>query len=890
MVIPGLRRLFRLAAGRSTAENDAAEELRLHLELRAEELMSEGMTPEAARTEALRRFGDLSAVRRSVERIDRDAERSRRRGERLAAFGGDLRHGLRGLRRSPGFTAAALLTIGLGIGLNTAIFSVYDGVVLRPLPFAEPERLVRVWSSQLARGLRFFSVSMPDFRDWKAQSTSFQAMAAYERQQDVALTGEGEPEQLQGARASAELFALLGVRPVLGRLFAPAEDRLDAPGRPVVLGYGLWQRRFGGARDVLGRVLQLNGEPATVIGVMPRGFVLPGNPAELWQPMGGTAQNPDRGNRFVRVLGRLKPGISAEAARQELATISGRLQAQYPGSNTNWGITLLGLTDAVVGEDFHSAVRVLLGAVALVLLIACANVATMILGRNTARSRELAVRVALGAGRGRLARLLLAEGLLLGAGGGLLGAGFAFALVRLLHALEPPGLPRLDQIGVNGMVLLVAALLAVGSGIVFGLVPLRRAGRTSLTHSLREGGRAVAGGRERQRTQRVLVVAQMTLAVLLLSGAGLLIRSLVQLQQVELGFNAAEVLIVDVTLPRARYGSPGPVAGFYGQFLARLRSLPGVREAAAVSAVPLSGNNSGTVFAVEGRPLPDPSAVPDADYRSVTPGYFHLMEIPLLRGRDFTEQDDSAAVPVVILSATTAQRFWPKQDPLGSRIRLGDVVKGPLVQVVGVVGDVRHLSLETPEHRPMLYFPLRRTGQRAMSVLLRTKADPAALTAGIRNELRALDPVQPVTAFRSLAEVVSGAYAQQRFNVVVLGLFAAAALLLAAIGLYGVMAYAVRQRTHELGVRLALGAERGSVVRMVLGEALRLVVAGILLGLGGALLLDHTLTALLFGVKPGDPLALLLASVLLLGVGLLGSYAPARRAARVDPMTTLREE
>ncbi len=890
MAIPGLRRLFRLAAGRSTVRDDAAEELRLHLELRAEELVAEGMAPEAARAEALRRFGDLSAIQRSLGSIDREAERSRRRHERLDALFGDLRHGLRGLRRSPGFALGAILTIGLGIGLNTAIFSVYDGVVLRPLPFAEPGRLVRVWTSQPARGLPRFSVSVPDFQDWKAQSTSFENLAAYERQQDVTLTGDAEPEQLQGAHVSAELFSLLGVRPVLGRLFGPAEVRPDAPGRPVVLSYELWQRRFGAARDVLGKILLLSSEPATVIGVMPRGFVLPGNPAELWQPMGTAAQNQDRGNRFLRVLGRLKPGVTLEAAHQELSTISGRLQAQYPGSNANWGITMLGLTDAVVGEDFHAAVNVLLGAVGLVLLIACANVATMILGRNTARSRELAVRVALGAGRGRLARLLLAEGLVLGVAGGVLGAGFAFGLVRLLHALEPPNLPRLDQISVNGAVLLMAALLAIGSGIVFGLVPLRRAARTSLTQSLREGGRGVAGGRERQRTQRVLVVAQMTLAVLLLSGAGLLIRSLLQLQQVELGFNPANVLAVDLTLPRAKYGSLGPVAGFYGGFLERMRSLPGVREAAAVSSVPLGGLNAGTAFAVEGRPLPDPKAVPDADYRSVTPGYFHLMEIPLLRGRDFIEQDDSAATPVVILSANTAQRYWPGQDPLGSRIRLGDVVKGPLAQVIGVVGDVRHLSLETAEHRPMLYFPLRRTGQRGMSVLLKTAGDPTALTGVIRSELHALDPAQPVSGFRTLDEVVSGAYAQRRFNVVVLGLFALTALLLAAIGLYGVMAYTVSQRTHELGVRLALGAERGTVVRMVLGEALRLVVIGILLGLGGALLLDRTLTALLFGVKPGDPLALVLASVLLLGIGLLGSYAPARRAARVDPMTTLREE
>ncbi|HTL05902.1 MAG TPA: ABC transporter permease, partial [Gemmatimonadales bacterium] len=396
--------------------------------------------------------------------------------------------------------------------------------------------------------------------------------------------------------------------------------------------------------------------------------------------------------------------------------------------------------------------------------------------------------------------------------------------------------------------------------------------------------------RERQRTQRVLVVAQLTLAVLLLSGAGLLMRSLVRLQQVDPGFRAENVLIADLSLPQARYDGPGQVGQFYGQLLERVRGLPGVRDAAAVSSVPLGGPNAGTVFAVEGRPLPDPSAVPDADYRSVTPGYFRLMDIPLLRGRDFTEQDDSSASPVVILSATTAQRNWPGLDPLGSRIRLGDVVKGPLAQVIGVVGDVRHLSLESPEQRPMLYFPLRRTGQPGMSVLLRTAGPPAGLNRAVRGVVRGLDPALPITGFRTLGEVVDAAYAPQRFNLMVLGLFAGAALLLAAIGLHGVMAYSVRQRTHEIGVRLALGAERGGVVRMVLGDATRLVVTGILLGLGGALLLNRSLKALLFGVAPGDPLALAAASAVLLGIGLLGSYAPARRAAAVDPMRTLREE
>ncbi|HEV8600589.1 MAG TPA: ABC transporter permease [Gemmatimonadales bacterium] len=892
MAIPGLRRIFRLAAGRSTARADAAEELRLHLELRAEELIAEGMAPEAARAEALRRFGDPAAIQRSLHKIDRGAEYATRRAERLDSLLGDLRQTLRGLRRNPGFAVGTVLTLGLGIGLNTGIFSVYDGVILRPFPFAEPDRVVRVWSNKLDRGMRFFSVSLPDFNDWKAANRSFAGLAAYERQQNWTLTGGdgADPEQIEGARVSAAVFALLGATPVLGRTFFAQEDLPGAPGRPVILSYGFWQRHFGASHEAVGSVLTLNGEPATVIGVMPRRFILPGNPAELWFPLGAAVDNQARGRRFLRVLGRLRPGVSLDDARQELGLVSRRLEAQYPETNSGWSVTVLGLTDAMIGERFHSAVRVLLGAVGLVLLIVCANVATMVLGRNVARSRELAVRAALGAGKARLGRLLLTEGIVLGVIGGGIGVALAFGMVRLLRVLDPQTLPRLNEVGLNGTVLGVAALLALGCGIAVGLVPLARATRPALTDALRESGRGVAGGRRRQRTQRMLVVAQMSLAILLLSGAGLLIRSLLQLQAVELGFDPNQVLAVDLTLPAAKYGDRTLATDFYERLLERVRSLPGVAEAAAASSIPLTGNNAVTVFAIEGRPAPDPKSVPDVDVRSVTPGYFHLMAIPLLRGRDFTQRDDSAAAPVVIISATTARKYWPEQDALGQRIRIGNLVQGPLVEVVGIVGDVRHLNLESPEHRPLLYYPLRATGDRSMSVLVRTAGDPAALSAGIRKELRALDPLQPVALSRTLEEVVDAVYAPQRFNVVVLGSFALAALLLAAIGLYGVMAYAVRQRTRELGVRLALGADRGAVVRMILGEALGLVAVGIGLGLGGALVLDRTLTALLFGVKPGDPLALVLASVLLLSVALLGSYAPARRAARVDPMETLRAE
>jgi len=888
--IPGLRRLFRLAAGRSTATDDVAEELELHVTLRAEELVAEGRSPEQARAEALRLFGDLSDIKRTVTAIDRERERAMRRSEWFDSLLGDFRHAMRSLRRSPGFAIGTALTLGLGIGLNTAIFSVFDGVLLRPLPFVEPDQLVRMWSTKADRGLRFFSVSTADFEDWKAQATSFERMAAFDRQTDLTLTGNTDPEQIQGARVSANAFTLLGVKPALGRLFSAEEDRPGAPAQPLVISNATWRNRFGADSGVLGRVMTLNGKPWTVIGVMPRDFFVPGNPAEVWMPLGSGNVVDDRGNRFLRVLGRLKPGVSIDAARAELLTISRRLEAQYPASNTGWTVTALSLTESVVGEQFKSAVTILLGAVALVLLIACVNVATMVLGRSTARARELAVRAALGAGTGRLGRLLLAEGLLLGAIGGAFGVALAVALVRLLHSLEPPNLPRLELVTVNGSVLALAALLSIGSGLLFGLVPLRRASRAPLTQALREGGRGVAGGKSRQRTQRVLVVAEMTLAVLLLSGAGLLIRSLIHLQRVDLGFESRDRLAVRLTLPRDRYAGVEQRAVFYSRLLERARTLPGVRGAAAVSVVPLGGFNTGTVFAVEGRPLPDPASTPDADVRAATPGYFRLMGIPLLAGRDFTERDDSASALVAVISTTTAQRYWPDGNPLGARIRIGNVERGPLAEVVGVVGDVRHLSLEAPEHRPMIYFPQRSTGSPSMTIVLAASGDPAALTAPIRREVIALDPGLPLSSVRVMDDVVADAFTQRRFNVIVLGLFALAALVLAGIGLYGVMAYAVSQRNHELGVRLALGAQRGAVVRMVLGESLRLVLGGVVLGLGGALLLNGLLSTMLFEVKPNDPMALAGASALLVGIALLGSFLPARRAARVDPLTTLREE
>lgn len=888
--IPGLRRIFRLAAGRSTASDDVAEELELHVALRAEELAAEGLPPDQARAEALRRFGDMTAVRQTVTAIDREQERAVRRSEWFDSLIQDFRHALRGLRRSPGFAVGTALTLGLGIGLNTAIFSVFDAVLLQPLPFAEPDRLVRAWSSKPDRGLRFFSVSVSDVEDWKAQATSFERMATFERQQDMTLTGQGEPEQIQTARVSSDLFGLLGVKPALGRLFTAQEDRAGVAERVLVLSQDIWRNRFGEDASILGRVLTLNGEPWTVIGVMPPDFFVPGNPAGIWMPLGSGALATERNNRFLRVLGRLKPGVSVETGREELLTIARRIEAQYPESNSGWTVAVLGLTDAVVGEEFRAAVTILLGAVALVLLIACVNVATMVLGRSTARARELAVRAALGAGSARLGRLLLAEGLVLGAVGGAVGVALAFAMVRLLHAVAPPTLPRLEQVSVNGTVLALAALLAVGSGIVFGLVPLRRASRAPLTQALREGGRGIAGGRSRHRTQRMLVVAEMTLAVLLLSGAGLLIQSLVRLQRVDLGFESRGILAVRLTLPQTRYPGREQVVGFYSGLLERARGIPGVRAAAAVSVVPLGGANTGITFTVEGRPLPDSKSTPDADVRAATPGYFRIMNIPLRSGRDFTEQDDSASALRVVISATTARRYWPDQDPLGARIRIGDAGQGALAEVVGVVGDVRHLSLESPEHRPMIYFPLRSSGSPSMTVILAAAANPTDLTAPFRREVTAMDPGLPLSTVRVMDDVVADGFTQRRFNVIVLGLFALAALVLAGIGLYGVMAYAVSQRTHELGVRLALGAQRGEVVRMVLGESLRLVAGGVVLGLGGALLLNGLLSTLLFEVKPNDPVALVGASLLLLGIALLGSFIPARRAARVDPMTTLRQE
>jgi putative ABC transport system permease protein len=683
------------------------------------------------------------------------------------------------------------------------------------------------------------------------------------------------------------MFPLLGAHPMLGRSFLPEEGAAGADARTVILSHGLWQRRFGADSGILNRSITLNDAPWIVVGVMPPGFGLPGNTAELWSPLAPGEGSDDRGNRFLRVVGRLAPGGSLRSATDELNLIAARIGREEPASS-NWSVTILGMTDAMLGEDFHSAVKILLGAVVLVLLIACSNVATMVLGRATARRRELAVRTALGAGRRRLARLLVTENILLGLGSSVLGIAVAAGLIRVLLGLQPAGLPRLDQTRVNLLALLVAIGLGLLIGLGFGLLPLTRKTGEALPAGLREGERGETGSRRRHRTQRLLVVAETALAVLLLSGAGLLVRSFLRLQQVDLGFDSSGVSAINLTLPESRYPGAARILGFYGELMERLRAVPGVESVSAINSLPLSGVNSALAFGIVGRALPPPGQSPDADFRSVMPGYFHTMGIRLIGGRDFTAQDDSTGSGVAIISATAARLYWSGANPVGSRIRIGDAATGPEALVIGVVADVRYLSLER-EHRPLIYTSALRTAPRTMSLVTKSVGTPLSAEA-VRRLVTAIDPAQAVAGIQEMDAVVDEVMAGSRFNVIVLGIFAAFALGLGVIGLYGVMAYAVVQRTRELGVRLALGAEPRRVLRMILGESLALTGTGILLGAVGALLLNRVLQNLLFGVQPNDPLALLIATLMLMGGGLAGGLLPARRAARVDPIETLKSD
>jgi putative ABC transport system permease protein len=800
----------------------------------------------------------------------------------------DIRYALRAMRRTPGFTAVALLTLALGIGANAAIFSVINAVLLRPLPFPDPDRVLRVYSTfQGERGV----LSPRNFLDVREQQKSFASLAAYYAD-GYTLSGAGDPERLDGATVSADFFGVLGVKPLVGRTFRPDED-VPGKNRVAVLGYDLWRRRFGGDRGIVGRAVTLEGVPYVVVGVMPAGFAYP-EKREIWTPIPFDSSFTGQGSRgayYISAIGRLAPGATPEHAAVEVAGIAGRLARAYPEANANVGGTALPLAEALVG-DIRGSLLVLLAAVGFVMLIACANLANLLLSRAAARQGEMAVRVALGAGRRRLIRQLLTESVALSLAGAALGLVLARWGAAFLVSMKPRGIPRLEGVGVDATVVAYTAGIAVLTGILFGLAPALQAARGQVATALREGGRSPSASRGSARMRGALVVAEMALAVMLLAGAGLLIRSFATLRAVNPGFRTDRALTFRIAVPESRYGRDAQIDGFYSRLLATTAALPGAAGVGAVSALPLSGTSFNFDFTVDGRPKPPPGASATLETRAITPGYLTVMGIPVLRGRGFTEADRAGAPPVVLISQSAARKFFAGEDPIGKRIVLGwtrtDTVHTGGT-VVGVVGDVKLSRLED-EAPPHIYLAHHQVPTQAMSVVLRGTGDPLSLAPAVRRTVAALDPDVPVTRLLSVSQLVSDSVSQRRFYMLLLTLFAALALALAGVGIFGVVSYTVVQRTREIGIRMALGAAPGRVLHEVVGRGVGL--AGIGLGVGLVLSLGatRTLAGLLYGVGPQDPATLAATLAVLGGAALAASWIPARRATRVDPITALRAD
>jgi len=800
----------------------------------------------------------------------------------------DLRYAARRLTRAPAFTLIAVLTLALGIGANSAIFSVVNAVLLRPLPYPEPDRLVTV--NQLWEGTLPSVFTPANYRDVRAQNTVLERMAAYDAT-GLTLTGRGEPVRLEGVEVGDGFFEALRVRPVLGRTFRPEENQ---PGRTrvVVLGHGLWQERFGGDPEIVGKVVSLSGNPYEVVGVMPRGFSFPAE-RQLYVPLEyeeDFMSDDSRGAWYLQVIGRLKPGVSVEQAAAQVAQIGKRLEAAYPETNTDVGMSAFSLRERMVGK-VRASLWVLLGAVGFVLLIACANVANLLLARAAARETELAVRTALGAGRARLVRQLLTESVVLGTLGGAAGLLLALWGSAFLVALQPEGIPRLEEVRVDGTVILFTAGMALLTGLLFGLIPAAQVGRGSLAASIREGGRGALSGRGSKRVRGALVVAEVALAMILLTGAGLLVQSFVRLQRVDPGFQPEGALTFRLSLPQAQYDAPEERAAFYQRLSERVQALPGARSVGAVIALPLSDFGFTFSFEVEGRAPAQPGEEPSIQTRVATPDYFRTMGIPLVRGRGFTADDRRGSPQVVLISEAAVRRYFPDEDPIGKRITLGwgteDGHGGG--EGVGVVGDVREFAL-AQESEPLLFVPHAQVPVPSMTMVLRTSLPPESQVAAVRSLVREMDANLPLAEAQPLRSVVAESVSQPRFYMLLLTIFAAVALVLAAIGIFGVISYTVVQRTREIGVRIALGADPRSVLGLVVGGAVALAAAGVALGALGALAGTRLLSGLLYEVGATDPLTFAGVAALLLGVAAAASWLPARRATRVDPNVALRYE
>jgi predicted permease len=870
---------------RDRKRQDLEQELQSHLQLAASDRIGRGESAERAQQAARREFGNVALV----EQVTRDQWGWRWLDECLQ----DLRYGARMLRKNPGFTIVAMLTLALGIGANTAIFSVVYTVLLKPLPYPQAERLVMVYEDvRLPNYQNKRNEPSPgNFSDWASQNTVFENIAAY-RNRSFNLSGEGEPVRVEGELITSGFFTTLQIKAALGRVFVPQEDR-SGNFRVVVISDSLWKNRFGSDLQVIGKKILLDGESYSIIGVMPPGFRFPDSDDQIWAPMGlSPAELSNRGSHFLLVFARLKPEITVARAQAEMNSLAKHLTELYPSTNTGQSVNVVSLHDDIAGP-VRPALLALGVAVGLVLLIACANVANLLLARASVRQREMAVRFTLGAGRARVVRQLLTESLLLALLGCSLGLLLAQWSIGGLKLLATSNLPRADEFSLSGPVPIFSVALSILVGIVFGAAPALQTARASVHETLKSGTRESSMG-SRPRMRGLFVILETALGAIIVIGAGILLRSFLRIEQVPLGFQPRGVLSFRVIPRGGRYSQVSQRAAFYQQVLQRIEGLLGVKSAAAVSLIPLTLARGRKGFTIEGRAASAPGQIPMAGYNVVTPGYFGTMRIALLQGRDFSWSDSPQTQPVVAINEAMAKTYWPNQDPLGKRIRQGgpDDAEFPWLTITGIVADVREFDPMT-EPQPTMYFPMTQFADPAGVLrdwVVRTDNDPRSIAATVRAAVWDIDKDLPITRIRTMEEVRSMSVMSPRLNLLLFGLFAVLALVLAAVGIYGITAYSIVQRTPEIGIRIALGAGRTDVLRLVVGQGARLALTGISLGLIGAVALTRLMTGIIYGVSSADPLTFFVVAFLLACVALAACYIPARRAMRVDPIVALRYE
>ncbi|HEV8484126.1 MAG TPA: ABC transporter permease [Blastocatellia bacterium] len=806
----------------------------------------------------------------------------------------DLRYAIRMMANNRAFTAMSVIVLALGIAANTLIFSVVNAVLIRSLPFPDADRIVMLFERDFKRHSRE-AIAPANFLDWRDQNQAFESMATY-RPEHFSLTGADRPELVAGAVTTAGLFLVLGVEPILGRVFK-ADEENRGNGRVALISQSLWERRFGGDSSIVGQNIVANGEPLTIIGVMPAQFRFPFEESDLWIPprqivpehvlRPNVNMASTRDSHYLDAVGRLKPGVSLAQAAADMDAVARHIEEQNPEDNGGRGVLLITLREDEVG-DLRATLLLLFGAVGFVLLIACANVANLLLARATTRQKEIAIRTALGANRLRLVRQLLTESLLLAVLGGGLGLLLALWGINPLVSLMPAGIHGAQNIRLDGLVLGFTLAVSLATGVIFGLVPALHSTRSDLNETLKEGGRGGTAGARRNRARGLLVALEIALSMVLLIGAGLMIKSFVRLANVNPGFDTRSISTMRLSLPAAQYADPRSRATFFQQVIARLQSAPGVQSAAAISRLPLTPGNSSRSFYIEGRPEDGSGKSPSADYRVISSEYFSSMGTRLLKGRAFTERDDRNSHDVVIVNKTMAGRFWPDEDPLGKRFRI-EADGAPMMEIVGVVEDVKHFGLAA-QTRPEMYVPYQKDPWPFMTIVVRSTSDPKGLADLMRSEVWAVDRDLPVPDIKTIEQLLSNSVAQRRFNMSLLAVFGALALFLAAVGIYGVMSYSVTQRSHEIGIRMALGAQRSDVLRLVIGHAMTLTMIGAGLGLAAAFALTRLMTSLLFEVDATDPATFAGIAVVLTGVALAASFVPARRASKVDPMIALRCE